>query len=226
MKTPLKNVFLILIIIAFVSACAGDPGGGAPGDMPVGESLQDDQVAEEEVGKMLEGAYGFVMSAEVDGLVADMAYDQLKSDWWGDFSVDAEGLITGDGLVSYDALMFAVNEELCGFAWTELGDVEFEISGKVLKKGGEYYYPVKLFLRDPQVHSISDAEPTCEDPQSYLSQIPPQYLEIHRDALLSIVLTHLHQNIGNQLQLEETFTGQSSTVDYTILISLDPVDLD
>jgi len=217
---------LSLILVLLTAACAGDPGAGAPGDMPVGEVPQDDQTTGEEIVQTPQGAFGFEMSAEVNGLVADMAYDQLKSEWRGEFSIDDDGLITGSGMVAYDALMFAVDEELCGFAWTELGDVEFRISGRDLEKDGEYYYPVKLFLFDPIVESITDPEPTCEDPQGFLSKIPPQYLEIHRNALLSTVLTHLHQNIGNQIQLEKTFTGQSGTVDYTILVSMALVDLE
>ncbi len=107
---------LIILLVLLTTACAGDSGAGAPGDIPVGEAPQDDQTAGEEIVVIPEGAYGFEMSAEVDGLVADMAYDQLKSEWVGDFSVDAEGLIKGDGMVTYDALVFAVDEELCGYA--------------------------------------------------------------------------------------------------------------
>ncbi len=217
---------LSLILVLLTAACAGDPGAGAPGDMPVGELPQEDQTAGEGIGQTLEGAYGFEMSAEVNGLVADMAYDQLKSEWRGDFSVDAEGLINGDGMVTYDALIFAVDEELCGYAWTELGTVVFRLSGRVRNQGGEVSYPVKIFLLDVEPYSLSDPEATCTDPAGFLKDMPAIYKEIHRDALLSSVLTHLHQNIGNQIQLEKTFTGQSGTVDYTILVSMALVDLE
>lgn len=217
---------LILTFVLLFSACTGNSEAGAPGDMPVGEVPQEVQSTGDGVAKVLQGKYDFEMSAAVDGLVADMAYDQLTSDWWGEFSVDAEGLMTGVGFVNYDAMVFAVDDDLCGFSWTEVGNVEFKISGSVLEKDTEVYYPLKLFLFDPQVISKTEAEPTCDDPQNYLSQTPSQYHDIHRDALLTTVLTHLHQTIGDKIQVEETFTGQSGTVDYTILISLGLEDLD
>jgi len=217
---------LILLLVLLTAACAGDSGAGAPGDMPVGEVPQDDQTDADVIVQTPQGDFGFEMSAEVNGLVADMAYDQLKSEWDGDFSVDDEGLINGDGIVTYDALIFAVDEELCGYAWTEKGTVVFMLSGKVLNQGGEVSYPVKIFLLDVEPYSLSDPEATCTDPAGFLKDMPAMYKEIHRNALLSTVLTHLHQNIGNQIQLEETFTGQSGTVDYTILVSMALVDLD
>ena len=217
---------LILLLVLLTAACAGDSGAGAPGDIPVGEASQDDNTAGEDIAQNPEGVYGFEMSAEVNGLVADMAYDQLKSEWVGDFSVDAAGLIKGDGMVTYDALVFAVDEELCGYAWTELGTVVFKLSGKVLDNGGEVSYPVKVFLLDVVPYSLSEPEVTCTDPAGFLKDMPPLYIEIHRNALLSTVLTHLHENVGNQIKLEESLEQTSGTVDYHILVSVGLVELD
>ena len=217
---------LILLMVLLTAACAGDPGGGAPGEIPVGEDSQDDQTAGEGIAQYPEGVYGFKMSAEVNGLVADMAYDQLKSEWVGDFLVDAEGLISWDGTLTYDALVFAVDEELCGYAWTELGTVVFNLSGKVLDQGGEVSYPVKVFLLDVVPYSLSEPEATCTDPAGFLKDMPPMYIEIHRDALLSTVLTHLHQNVGNQIELGQALEQTSGTVDYHILVFPELEELD
>lgn len=211
---------LILLLVLLTAACAGDSGAGTPGDMPVGEVPQEDQTAGDGIEQTLQGAYGFEMSAEVNGLVADMTYDQLKSEWDGDFSVDAEGLINGDGMVTYDALVFAVDEELCGYAWTETGMVVFMMSGRVHNQGGEVSYPVKIFLLDVEPYSLSDPESTCTDPAGFLKDMPPTYIEIHRNALLSSVLTHLHQNVGDLIKLEQALEQTSGTVDYHILVSL------
>ena len=217
---------MILLLVLLTAACAGDSGAGAPGDMPVGEAPQDDQTDADVIVQTPQGDFGFEMSAEVNGLVADMAYDQLKSEWDGDFSVDDEGLINGDGIVTYDALIFAVAEELCGYAWTEKGTVVFMLSGKVLNQGGEVSYPVKIFLLDVVPYSLSEPEATCTDPAGFLKDMPPMYIEIHRDALLGTVLTHLHQNVGNQIKLEQSLEQTSGTVDYHILVSMGLVDLD
>ncbi len=217
---------LILLMVLLTAACAGDLGAGAPGDIPVGEASQDDQTDGEEIVVTLEGAFSFEMSAEVNGLVADMAYDQLKSEWVGDFLVDAEGLISGDGNLTYDALVFAVDEELCGYAWTELGTAVFMMSGRVLNQGGDVSYPVKLLLLDVEQYSITEPEATCTDPQGFLKDMPPMYIEIHRDALLSTVLTHLHQNVGNQIELGQALEQTSGTVDYHILVFPELEELD
>lgn len=216
---------LSLLLVLLTAACAGDPGAGAPGNIPVGEVPQDDQTTGEEIEQTLR-LYSFEMSAAVNGLVADMAYDQLKSEWVGDFSVDPEGLIKGDGMVTYDALVFAVDEELCGYAWTEKGTVVFNMSGRVNNQGGEDSYPVKIFLLDVEPYSLSDPEATCTDPAGFLKDMPPMYLEIHRNALLSTVLTHLHQNVGDQIQLGQELAVESGTVEYQILVSLALVELD
>ena len=220
-----RRLFIWLLILS-VSILASACGSSPDADLADFASPLEESSSGEQVNQALQGLFNFEMAATVNGLVADLAYDQLESEWVGEFSVDSEGLFTGVGNVTYDALIFAVDEELCGYAWTELGDVAFQISGRVHNQGGDVAYPLKLFLLDVKRNSLSEPEPTCEDPQGFLAKMPDQYIEIHRDALLSTVLTHLHQNVGNQIRLQETFTGQSGTVDYTILVSLAAVDLE
>ncbi|MCK5793561.1 MAG: hypothetical protein KAH12_02570 [Anaerolineales bacterium] len=219
MKRSLPVVLMLFLVVLLGASCAA-------GNPSVPDAVLEESAAGEAVEQPLNLDYYFEMSAQVDGLVADMAYDQLKSEWVGDFSVDPEGLIKGDGMVTYDALVFAVNEELCGYAWTEKGTVVFTMSGRVHNQGGEDSYPVKIFLLDVEPYSLSDPEATCTDPAGFLKDTPPIYIEIHRDALLSTVLTHLHQNVGDQIRLAQELAVESSTVEYQILVSLALVELD
>ena len=219
MKRSLPVLMILLLIVLLTASCAA----GVPA---AGDGQIEEQAAPDGADQVLGGDYHFKMSAQVDGLVADMAYDQLQSEWVGDFTVDSEGLITGVGNLTYDALIFAVDEELCGYAWTELGTAVFNMSGRVHSQGSEATYPVKIFLLDVDRYSLSEPEATCDDPQGFLAKIPDQYLELHRDALLSIVLTHLHQYVGDQIQLEQELAVKRGTVEYQILVSLAIVELD
>jgi hypothetical protein len=214
------------VILLLTAGCAGGTVPEASGN-PAASGVEEQDAGDSGGTEFsLEATFLLDMSAHVNGLVADMAYDQLESDWVGEFSTDSEGLFTGVGNVTYDALVFAVDEELCGYSWTELGEVAFNISGKVRDEGGQVSYPVKFFLLDVKVNSLSEPEPTCDDPPGYLSNFPSQYIEIHRNALLSTVLTHLHQNVGNQIQLGQDLAVTSGTVDYWIQLSLAAEDLD
>ncbi len=100
------------------------------------------------------------------------------------------------------------------------------ISGRVLDQGGEVSYPVKVFLLDVVPLPLSEPEATCTDPAGFLKDMPQLYIEIHRDALLSSILTHLHQNVGNQIKLGQALEQTSGTVDYHILVSMGLVELD
>ena len=44
---------LSLLLVLLTAACAGDPGAGAPGNIPVGEVPQDDQTTGEEIEQIL-----------------------------------------------------------------------------------------------------------------------------------------------------------------------------
>ena len=224
MKRSLFVLLVLFTVVLLTTSCAA--GSEPSGDKSASDAGLQDPDSGENPEQVLGADYHFDMSAEVNGLVADMAYDQLKSEWEGDFTVDADGLIKGTGIVTYDALVFAVDEELCGYAWTELGTVVFTMSGRVHDQGGEVSYPVKIFLLDVEPYSLSDPEATCTDPAGFLKDMPPMYLEIHRNALLSTVLTHLHQNVGDQIKLEQALEQTSGTVDYHILVSLALQELD
>ena len=125
MKKILLNLLLILLLAFLVSACDGGTGVDPSGNLSPEDAAMDEPVPDGEGDLTLGAEYQFSMSAEVNGLIDEMAYDQLKSEWRGEFSVDSDGLIRGDGMVTFDAFVFAVNEELCGYAWTEKGQVVF-----------------------------------------------------------------------------------------------------
>ena len=225
-KKYLIIVLLILTVGLLTAACDDGAGIGPSGEPAAERAVLEEPASGEEVEQTLNMDYLFEMSAEVNGLVEEMAYDQLKSEWRGEFSVDSDGLISGDGMLTFDAFVFAVNEDLCGYAWTELGQMVFMISGKVLKQGGEEYFPVKILPLQVERYSLSEPEATCSDPQGYLKDIPDIYIKIHRDALISTVLTHLHQNLGEQIQSWQVLEQESGTVNYHILVSPAVVPLD
>lgn len=226
MKKYLITWLLILTVGFLTAACADEPGIGPSGNPAAEDPVLEEPASSEGVDQSLKTEYLFDMSAEVNGLVGEMVYDQLKSEWDGEFSVDSNGLIKGDGMLTFEAFVFAVNEDLCGYSWTEKGFVVFVISGKVLKQGGEEYFPVKILPLQVERFSLSEPEATCSDPKDFLKDIPDIYIKVHRDALISTVLTHLHQNLGDQIKLEQVLEQKSGTVDYHILVSLAPVPLD
>lgn len=218
---------LIVVLVCFLTAsCLGNEAAGIPAGSQSDNSAGAVYQGTASQDGSLETAYHFLMSAEVDGLVADMAYDQLQSEWVADFTVDANGLLNGEGVVIFDALLFAVNDDLCGYNWAEKGQVEFVISGKVHDQGGAQVYPVKILLRDVERLSLEGPNVTCSNPQSFLKEMPDIYLETHRNALLSMVLTHLHQTVGNQIKLGQELEQTSGTVTYRIEVSLAPLPLD
>jgi len=226
MKKYHINWLLILAVVFLTAACDAGSDYGPSGNPSAADAVMEEPASGEEVDQSLKTDYHFDMSAEVNGLVGEMAYDQMKSEWDGDFSVDSNGLIKGDGMLTFDAFVFAVDEDLCGYSWTEKGQVVFVISGKVLKQGGEEYFPVKILLRQVERYSLSEPEATCSDPSSFLKDIPEIYIKIHRDALISTVLTHLHQNLGDQIKLDQVLEQKSGTIDYHILVSFALVPLD
>ena len=226
MKKNLLNLLLILLLAFLVSACDSGAGVDPSGNPSPEEAVMEEPAPDEEGDPTLDAEYQFSMSAEVNGLIGEMAYDQLKSEWRGEFSVDSDGSIRGDGMVTFDAFVFAVNEDLCGYAWTEKGQVVFVISGKVLEQGGEEFYPIKILLRQVERYSLSEPEATCDSPQAFLKDMPDIYIKVHRDALLSTVLTHLHQNVGEQIEFGQALKQQSGTVDYDILVSFNLVPID
>lgn len=213
--------WLVMVLIALLTTSCRGSGGAQPGSPAGGEAG-----AGQSGGDPQETAFHITMSAQVDGLVADMAYDQLESEWVGDFTVNAEGLINGEGVVVYDALIFAVDEELCGYNWAEKGEANYVISGKVLEEGGETFYPLKILLRDVERLDLQGPDATCADPSYYYKEMPDQYLTIHRDGLLGTVLSHLHQSVGNQIQWGQKLEQTSGTVSYQIEVSLAPIPLD
>lgn len=216
-----KYLSWLAIALIAVLAVSCQSGGESLADSPPGADLQDSGSGD----GSLDTPYHFTMSAEVDGMVADMAYDQLQSEWMGDFTVDAAGLINGEGTVIYDALIFAVDEDLCGYSWAEKGQADYVISGKIHEQGGEQFYPVKFLLHDVERLSLEGPDATCSDPGGS-DGIPDMYIGIHRDGLLATVLTHLHQNVGNQIKLGSVIETSSGTVSYQIEVTLAPVPLD
>ncbi|MCJ7735035.1 MAG: hypothetical protein MUP11_10855 [Anaerolineales bacterium] len=225
MNKKFTGFWLLVMTFSLIILGACDSGAGAEAPAAADAALEE-PVPDIRTDPAQVRDYLFEMSADVDGLVADMAYDQLKSVWKADFSVDSEGLMHGDGLVTFDAFVFAVDENLCGYSWTEKGQIFFVISGKVLTKGAEVFYPVKILPTQVERYSLSEPQATCDKPSDFLMDTPDQYITLHRDALISTVLTHLHQNVGDQIQLEQDLEQTSGTVDYKIRVSLAPILLD
>ena len=210
----------LLIIAVLITGCSEVQDGGSGGDLPDSDSTDGNNLKSGNRAEFLDQVFDFEMYASVNGLVERKVIDTLESDWIGTFSIDENYEMAGKGTLTYEADIFNVDEEECGYRWKENGTIEFEIKGKVHAEGVEYTFPVliKSPLPPPSERYLSGAEATCSDPDAWRTDIPEVFISLNRDALFGAVLQNLHMTLGREIKMGHVLEKKIGTVNYGILV--------
>jgi hypothetical protein len=230
---------LILFVLLFIlSACGSSPAAGAGGDLPVQEN-QGERIAKSQgEADFLDGKFDFHMKAVIDdfdmsamaGVPVDDLYPaSMISTWGGEFSIAPDGKMTGSGKVITEATFYVVDEDWCGYAYTELADHTFQIGGTLKQEGDTYYLPIKIWdvtALVPEV-KVGPGEAVCSDPGPERKQGLELFVEIQRNAMIQLVTQGLHTEVGDQIQMgmELELVVESKGVEYEIWVSPEAVDL-
>jgi hypothetical protein len=233
-----SSLFIVIGLVLIASACAKSPGSGGGGNIPDNNDPGGRLAKNQAEADFLDGIFDFTMEAyltefDVSSLAgsagADLYPAIMRSTWGGEFTIDPDGNLVGQGKLVTEATMFYVDEDWCGYAFTELAEHTFLIGGKLKKEGEKYYIPIKiwsveLLTKDPP---LGPAEPTCADPDSRYSN--PKEVELfipfHRNAMINFVLLPLHQTIGDQIEMGMELKTEENKVEYKIFISPEAIDL-
>ncbi len=220
-----KTVLGMLLVLTLLTGCKNLPGGGAGDPMRINQD-QDSNLTENEAEGFLEQDFNFEMYATVNGLVDRRVADTMESDWIGEFSTDSDGIINGQGSVTYEMYLYNADDKGCGYRWKETGSIDFKIGGKVHIDGNNFRFPVKILELTQKDLEIGPAEATCSDPDSWRDTILDLYIELAHDALIGAVLDPLHRSLGNEIQFGTVLEKKISTVDFGILVGPAAVPLD
>ncbi|MEJ2563445.1 MAG: hypothetical protein P8Z42_12255 [Anaerolineales bacterium] len=211
-KSRLLSLFVFGVLL---TACASGPkvraDEGIPQSAPPDEaSSQDDEPS------TLEGEYTFTMNAVVDGLANMRVFDTMQSDWSGQFTVDSSGQIEGQGKFTYQTNIYSEDDERCGYVWEETGEFTFTFGGSVRLDGDA----IPLKILSPQLKSsiTGGATATCADPSPSNSNIPPNYISLHRGNLIAAIIQHIHTKLGSQLVVNEDLVTKVESVNYGIRV--------
>ncbi len=233
-----KSYLLILIVLTLiVSACAQSPESGGGGDLPdniiPGERLAKSQGEAD----FLDGKFDFFMDAylqefnvsTIAGPAGEGLYPAtLVSDWVGEFTIEADGSMNGSGKLVTEATVYVVDEELCGYAYTEYTEHEFQIKGKLKKEGEKYYLPIKIWEVTPiqgKGPVVGAGEATCDDPGPE-RELPAIYIKIQREAMVQLVIGKLHNPVGDQIEMGIELNTKVDEIEYKISVSPQVVPLD
>jgi hypothetical protein len=232
--------YILIISLLLASGCGKTTttggGGGIPDDPNLGQPIARSQGEAD----FLDQTFDFSMNAVLDDydvstLVGDaganLAPAYLNSDWSGTFTIDADGHLNGNGTLISEATIFNVDpEDWCGYAFTELADHEFEIKGQMNKEGEKYLFTVKIWdlnilAKDPP---LGPPEATCADPDSRYADptAVKMMVGLHRNAMINLVLQHLHQELENKIEMGVELVTEAGSVEYRIFISPKIVSLD
>jgi hypothetical protein len=229
--------FLLLFII---SACAQSPDPGGGGDLPELADSEGSRIAKSQgEADFLDGKFDFSMTANlkdfnfssVAGIPDEDLYPaSMLSTWSGEFSIDPDGKMSGTGKLITDATFFVVDEDWCGYAYTELADHEFQIGGTLKRVGDTYYLPIKIWSLKPLVDTpqIGPGEAVCDDPGPEERDVLELFVGFHRDGMVQLIVQHLHQTIGDQIEMGIELNAESpdGNIEYEIFISPEAVPLD
>lgn len=119
-----------------LSACAKSPvfgGGGNISDNndPGGRIAKSQAEAD-----FLDGIFDFTMEAyltefDMSSLAgracADLYPAIMRSTWGGEFTIDPDGNLVGQGKLVTEATVFNVDDDWCGYAFTELAEHTFQV---------------------------------------------------------------------------------------------------
>lgn len=230
-------LFVVIVLFFIVSACAKSPSSGAGGAIPVDNSSGQRIAKSQEDADFLDQTFDFSMdaylkdfdmSAIAGGSGANLYPATLLSNWGGEFIIDPDGNLTGQGRLVTEATVFNVDEDWCGYGFTEKAEHEFQIGGKLKKQGDKFNFPVKIWsvttLTSP-APEIGPPEATCEDPDPKKAEILGILIEVQREAMVSLVTQHLHQAVGDQIEFGIELEIEAGNVEYKIFVSPEAVDL-
>jgi hypothetical protein len=230
---------LALGLAAALTACANSPspgsGGGISADSPSGEPIAKSQGEAD----FLDQRFDFSMEAylkefDVSTLAgsagANLYPAIMNSIWSGEFTINPDGNLFGqEGKLVTEATIFNVDEDWCGYAFTDLAEYTFEIGGTLKKQGDKYKVPIKIWSLTlvSTESSIGPPEATCEDPDPRYAD--PTMVKVliptHRNAMVNLVMQHLHQEVGDQIEMGIPLEVEAGKVEYQIFISPEAVDL-
>ena len=239
-----RNSYLLIlfVLMIMVSACAKSPspggGGDLPVDLPVANSSGQRIAKSQEEADFLDQTFDFGMIAylkdfDVSTIAGSAGVNlypaNMISTWGGEFTIDPDGNFTGNGRLVTEANIFNVDEDWCGYAFLEKAEHEFQIAGKLKKQGEKYYFPIKIWgvttLTDPEP-KIGPPEATCDDPDSKQKEILGIFIEISRENMVGIVTQHLHQTVGDLIEMGIELEMEIGNVEYKISISPEAIPLD
>ncbi len=221
----IKNLwFIVLIIVLITAGCADNSGQGGGGDLPAGD-LDNPQDSSDTDLDSLEGELlTFIMNVEINNL--EGAQDTIKTEWVGEFSYDAEGKISGLGVVDYEATIYSVDEEGCGYKWTDKGMYNFTLGGDVQRKESGDVYPVKIEEKNNKSSSRSAAAATCGDPGPFEESFMDLYSELHLKGLFAGVEIYLHRVYEREIKLCVPIQETTGKATIYIEVCLPVEDLD
>ncbi len=234
-RKPYLLILFVLMII--VSACAKSPGPGGGGDLSVSSAPEGRIAKSQEEADFLDQTFDFSMNAYLKdfdmsviagGSFANLYPANMISNWGGEFTIDPDGNLTGKGRLVTETNVFNVDEDWCGYGFFEKAEHEFQIAGKLKKQGEKYYIPIKIgsvtTLTSPEPE-IGPPEATCDDPDPQKKELLGIYIEIQREAMVSIVTQHLHQTVGDQIEMGIELNTEVGNVEYKISVSPEAIDL-
>ena len=231
-----KSTLLILIVLTLIlSACAQSPASGGGGDLP-GPADPEQPIAKSQAeADFLDEKFDFSMEAylqdfnlsSIAGPAGEGLYPAtLVSDWVGEFTIDPDGSMNGNGKLVSEATVYVVDEELCGYAYTEYTEHEFTIGGKIKKVGEEYTLPLKIWsvtLIPGKGPVVGAPEATCDDPGTP-RELPGIYIETQRNAMISLVTQKLHGSVGDQIEMVLELNTKVDDIEYKIFVSPEVIE--
>ncbi len=200
----------ILLVILLITGCSTASSPGAGGDLPAVGPDPTSDAADNDSESLVGQLFDFEMRTEILG---NEVRDKIKTEWTGEFSYDAEGKISGIGVVYYEATIYNVDGNGCGYRWTEKGMYNFDLGGTVRQKDSGNVYAVKIKERSLGESTRSQAEATCKSPGPLNTEILEIYSDLHLKGLFAGVEIYLHRNYEAQIRLclpVEEYTGNAT----------------
>ena len=230
-------LLILFVLMIIVSACAKSPSPGGGGDLPVASAPEQRVARDQAEADFLDQTFDFTMNAylkdfdvsTIAGSAGTNLYPaNMISNWGGEFTIDPDGNLTGKGRVVTEANIFNVDEDWCGYAFLEEAEHEFLIGGKLKKQGEKHYFPIKIWslttLTDPEP-KIGPPEATCDDPDSKQKELLGIFIEIQRENMVGIVTQHLHQTVGDLIEMGIELEMETGNVEYKISVSPEAIPL-
>ena len=232
-KPPLLILSLLLIIL---TACAPDTDSGDGGGLPASSSSGERIAESQGEADFLDQTFDFHMIAIIDDFdmseIAGVPVDDLYpasmiSTWGGEFTIAPDGKMTGEGVLITEATFYVVDEDWCGYAYTELADHEFQIGGTLKRVGDTYYLPIKIWSVTALVPEvvIGPGEAVCNDPGPERKEGLEFFVEIQRNAMVQLMTQGLHQSVGDQIEMGVELVTEAKGVEYEIMVSPEAVPL-